>query len=113
MRYLNHPNIVHLYDYVSGDDVSYLVVELVEGGELLTYCCNKGPLDEDESRKFFRDILGAVDYLHRKGIVHRDLKLENCLLVEEDGQHLKIIDFGLASYYRQGYLKTSCGSADY
>ncbi len=111
MRFLNHPNIVHLYDCISGDDVSYLIMEFVDGGELLGYCCEKGALPEDEARGFFRDILGAVDYLHRKGIVHRDLKLENCLL--DSQKRVKIIDFGLANFYLKGMLKTSCGSADY
>ncbi len=50
-----------------------------------------------------------MDYLHRKGIVHRDLKLENCLLDAE--KRVKIIDFGLANFYLSGMLKTSCGSA--
>ena len=111
MRYLNHPNIVHLFDFISGENVSYLAVELVEGGELLTYCCESGPLSEEISRELFRDILGSVDYLHRKGIVHRDLKLENCLL-DQNGK-VRIIDFGLANYYLGGVLETSCGSADY
>ena len=111
MRFLNHPNIVHLYDVISGDEVCYLIMEFVDGGELLSYCCEKGTLTEDVAREFFRDILGAVDYLHRKGIVHRDLKLENCLL--DSNLRVKIIDFGLANFYLSGMLKTSCGSADY
>ena len=112
MRYLNHPNIVQLYDCVHAEDRMFLVLELVSGGELLSYCFDAGPLPEGMARTFFRDILAAVDYLHRKGIVHRDLKLENCLL--DDTQHVKLIDFGLANFFRAGAtLKTSCGSADY
>ena len=67
-------------------------------------------LTEDRSRSLFRDLVSAVDYLHNKGIVHRDLKLENCLLDEEG--RLKLIDFGLANYNR-GPLTTACGSPDY
>ena len=111
MKYLNHPNIVQLYDCVMSSDRLFLVMELVSGGELLSYCFDAGPLPEGTARTFFRDILGAVDYLHRKGIVHRDLKLENCLL--DDSQHVKLIDFGLANFYLAGTLRTSCGSADY
>ncbi len=77
--------------------------------QLLSFCFDAGPLPEAKARMFFRDVLGAVDYLHRKGIVHRDLKLENCLLDEKE--RVKLIDFGLASSYLGGTLKTSCGSA--
>lgn len=71
MKFLNHPNIVRLFDCIIGDETSYLVMEFVDGGELLAYCCEQGALPEETARSFFRDILGAVDYLHRKGIVHR------------------------------------------
>jgi serine/threonine protein kinase len=120
MKYLHHPNIVQLYDSVMSRNRLYLVMELVNGGELLSYCFDTGPLPEVKARQFFRDILAAVDYLHRKGIVHRDLKLENCLLdtgnlgaLDSSSTRVKIIDFGLANFYLSGTLKTSCGSADY
>ncbi len=111
MRFLNHANIVQLFDCVHGVDCMYLVMEVITGGELLSFCFDEGALPEAQARSFFRDILGAVDYLHRKGIVHRDLKLENCLL--DADKHIKIIDFGLGNFYLKGPLKTSCGSADY
>lgn len=111
MKYLSHPNIVRLFDCVNGNDCKFLILELVTGGELLSFCFEQGPLQESLSRQFFRDILAAVDYLHRKGIVHRDLKLENCLL--DENKRVKLIDFGLANFYLKGPLKTSCGSADY
>ncbi len=111
MKYLNHPNIVQLFDCVVTPNRMYLIMALVTGGELLSFCFDSGPLPEVKARQFFRDILGAVDYLHRKGIVHRDLKLENCLLDEQ--RKVKLIDFGLANFYLNGPLTTSCGSADY
>ncbi len=111
MKYLHHPNIVQLFDCVMSANRLYLIMALVNGGELLSYCFDAGPLPEVQARQFFRDILAAVDYLHRKGIVHRDLKLENCLI--DDLMRIKLIDFGLANFYLNGTLKTSCGSADY
>ena len=79
--------------------------------QLLTHCKQAGPLHEAKARLFFRDLVSAVDYLHRKGIVHHDLKLENCLLDER--QYLKLIDFGLATSYLGGSLKSACGSTVY
>lgn len=111
MSHLRHPHIVQLYDCIQAADRMYLVLELVSNGELLSYCYDHGTLPEDQARSFMRDIISGVDYLHRKGIVHRDLKLENCLLTEQ--KRVKLIDFGLAAYYLQGNLKTSCGSSDY
>ncbi len=112
MRHLNHPNIVQLFDCVSTPACQYLILELVEGGELLSFCFDSGPLPEATARPLFRDVMDAVDYLHRKGVVHRDLKLENCLL--DRNKRAKLIDFGLANFFLPGQqLKTSCGSPDY
>ncbi len=70
----------------------------------------RGPLPEKESSSFFRDIVDAVEYIHSRGVVHRDLKLENCIL---EGSRVKIIDFGLGNWYLREPLKTSCGSPNY
>ena len=113
MRYLNHPNIVKLFDCVSADsdnETLYLIMEFASKGELLAFCFDKGPLPEATARKFFRDIVSAVDYLHRKGIISRDCKLENCVL--DENENVKLIDFGLATLSHE-VLKTSCGSTDY
>ncbi len=58
----------------------YLVTELCEGGDLMDYICARKYLSEVCTRKFIRQIISAVDYLHRIGILHRDLKIENLLL---------------------------------
>ncbi len=60
---------------------------------------------------YFCDLLSALGYIHSKGIVHRDVKLENCLLDSQG--HLKLADFGLSNVYVNGPLQTSCGSVDY
>jgi serine/threonine protein kinase/Leucine-rich repeat (LRR) protein len=110
MRKLDHPNVVQLLDCVKLKNEMCLVMELVSGGELFSYCMDVGPLSEDEARGLFWDIVEAVDYIHEKGVVHRDLKLENCIL--ENGR-IKIIDFGLGNFFLDGPLKTSCGSPNY
>jgi carbon catabolite-derepressing protein kinase len=82
------------------------------GGELFDYIVNHGKLAEVQARKFFQQIVCAVEYCHRHKIVHRDLKPENLLL--DDQQNVKIADFGLSNIMTDGnFLKTSCGSPNY
>jgi serine/threonine protein kinase len=80
LRCINHFHIVQLYDIIPGPGAVHMVLEMVPGGELLSYCLENGPLPEDKARAFFRDLVSAVDYLHRKGIVHRDIKVRRLLL---------------------------------
>lgn len=82
------------------------------GGELFDYIVTHGRMKEDEARRFFQQIIDAVDYCHRHKIVHRDLKPENLLL--DDELNVKIADFGLSNIMTDGnFLKTSCGSPNY
>jgi carbon catabolite-derepressing protein kinase len=82
------------------------------GGELFDYIVQHGKMPEDKARKFFQQIVCAVEYCHRHKIVHRDLKPENLLLDEH--LYVKIADFGLSNIMTDGnFLKTSCGSPNY
>lgn len=113
MKLLNHPNIVHLYDVWETSSHVYLVLEYTQGGELLDYICKQGPLSKREAVKYFRQIIDAVDYLHRFNIAHRDIKLENILL--DKNRNIKITDFGTAAWQidfsgAMDLMKTSCGS---
>lgn len=82
------------------------------GGELFDYIVAHGKMQEDEARRFFQQMLCAVEYCHRHKIVHRDLKPENLLL--DDNLNVKIADFGLSNIMTDGnFLKTSCGSPNY
>ena len=82
------------------------------GGELFDYLVKHGKMAETKARRFFQQIVCAVEYCHRHKIVHRDLKPENLLL---DGDlNVKIADFGLSNIMTDGnFLKTSCGSPNY
>ena len=107
-----HDHIVEFVDCFRTLTDMMLVMEYLPGGDLLAYCVQHGPLNEDAVRRFFRDIHGGVSYMHSKGIVHRDLKLENCMLTAES--RVKMIDFGLGSFWREGeMLCTACGSPSY
>lgn len=82
------------------------------GGELFDYIVQHGRMKEPEARRFFQQMLCAVEYCHRHKIVHRDLKPENLLL--DDSLNVKIADFGLSNIMTDGnFLKTSCGSPNY
>lgn len=82
------------------------------GGELFDYIVKKGRLEEWEARRFFQQMVCAVEYCHRHKVVHRDLKPENLLL--DEGNNVKIADFGLSNIMTDGnFLKTSCGSPNY
>ncbi|KAJ7514376.1 hypothetical protein O6H91_23G041600 [Diphasiastrum complanatum] len=91
MKMVKHPNIVQLYEV------------------------KKGRLREDEARKYFQQLINAVDFCHSRGVYHRDLKPEN-LLLDAEG-NLKISDFGLSALPQQlredGLLHTTCGTPNY
>lgn len=82
------------------------------GGELFDYIVQHGKMAEEKARRFFQQIICAVEYCHRHKIVHRDLKPENLLL--DENLNVKIADFGLSNIMTDGnFLKTSCGSPNY
>ncbi|KAI1392069.1 Pkinase-domain-containing protein [Hypoxylon trugodes] len=113
MKLIDHPHIVKLYDIWENRSEIYLVLEYVERGDFHSYLGQCGPLSEVEAMYFFRQLLGALDYVHSFNICHRDLKPEN-ILVTEDCQ-LKISDFGMSAMHQgpNHLLRTSCGSPHY
>lgn len=111
LRLLRHPHIIKLYDVIKSKDEIIMVIEFA-GKELFDYIVQKGKMEENEARRFFQQIISAVEYCHRHKIVHRDLKPENLLL--DDQLNVKIADFGLSNFMSDGnFLKTSCGSPNY
>jgi calcium-dependent protein kinase len=92
---VDHPNIVRLFEVIEDDKYFNLFQELCTGGELLSKV--QKPLKEKEIAKIFKQIMSAIAYCHEKGIVHRDMKLENILFsTESEDSPIKIIDFGLS-----------------
>lgn len=112
MKLINHPHVLGLYDVYENNTHLYLILEHVSGGELFDYLVKKGRLSEREAKRFFRQIVSAVDFCHKHQVCHRDLKPENLLLDEQ--RHIKVADFGMASLQVGGkMLETSCGSPHY
>lgn len=111
-RQLHHHHITQLYEVIATENSIWLVTELCSGGELFDYLAEKGRISEEEARHIFGQICLAVNYLHGKGIVHRDLKLENVLLDERC--RVKLGDFGFTREFDRGaYLETYCGTTGY
>lgn len=112
MKLLNHPNIVKIYEVIATKTKICLVMEYVSGGQLSDKLSYLKRLDEREAKKYFYQLIDAVDYCHRRGVYHRDLKPEN-LLLDNQGD-LKVSDFGLSVLRKPGQLlSTSCGSPCY
>lgn len=115
MKLIRHPNVIRLFEVMASKTKIYIVLEFVTGGELFDKIASKGRLKEDEARKYFQQLINAVDYCHSRGVFHRDLKPEN-LLLDAKG-FLKVSDFGLSALAQQvredGLLHTTCGTPNY
>ncbi|KAL8137298.1 hypothetical protein V2J09_003299 [Rumex salicifolius] len=115
MAKVKHTNIVELKEVMATRTKIYLVMEYLQGGEL----CNKvrrAKLSDKDARRYFQQLISAVEFCHSRGIYHRDLKLEN-LLLDGTEENVKVADFGLSASTEQfrgdGLLHTVCGAPAY
>lgn len=110
---LSHPNIVSVYDVSHSDKVEYMVMELVNGITLKDYMKQKGRLSPDEVVDFSSQIAKALAHAHERGIIHRDIKPQNIMLLK-DGL-IKVADFGIASLQNEVQLPSdeALGSVHY
>ncbi|KAF4215674.1 hypothetical protein CNMCM5878_007788 [Aspergillus fumigatiaffinis] len=97
LRDLHHPNIVRLHEMVETDRHIGIIMEYASGGELFDHILNNRYLKDNSARRLFAQLVSGVGYLHKKGIVHRDLKLENLLL--DRNRNIIITDFGFANTF--------------
>ena len=119
MKSITHPHVVSIKEVFATSSKIFLVIELVEGGELFEYM-NEVHMGEDQARFFFKQLVEGLLFCHRNNVCHRDLKPEN-LLLDRNG-NLKISDFGLSTMYvgtendddsRVQLLHTTCGTPNY
>ncbi|KAG5355308.1 Fatty acyl-CoA synthetase and RNA processing-associated kinase 1 [Yarrowia sp. C11] len=118
LKILTHPNIVRLEEVIQNDRYIGIVLEYASGGELFDHILTHKYLKEASACRLFAQLVSGVHYLHSKGIVHRDLKLENLLL--DKHKNIIITDFGFANTFSRGsdghvfdLMATSCGSPCY
>ncbi|KAG5178509.1 kinase-like domain-containing protein [Tribonema minus] len=115
MSNLKHRNVVELKEVMNSPTSVYMVMELVKGHELYDEIVEQVMLPEPRARKYFRQIVDGIAYLHSQGVVHRDLKPEN-ILVSSDGV-IKITDFGLSAMCGRGNShrrqRSVCGTPYY
>ena len=98
---LSHPNIVAVYDVSHSDDMEYIVMELVDGITLRQYMDKRGAVPSREALHFTKQMAKALSHAHERGIIHRDIKPQNIMLLK-DGT-IKIGDFGIAALENEIY----------
>jgi len=114
LQELHHKNVTRLIDFFDEPDYYYMVLELLEGGELFDRIVKKTYYSEREARDLVFTILMVIKYLHDQNIVHRDLKPENLLLSSKsDDSLIKLADFGFAIHVNGLSITNQCGTPGY
>ena len=112
LKSVKHKHIVQLYEVLQTPRHIYIIMEYCEGKDLLDYILTKNKLSEEESLKFFQQLINALFYLHSQNIAHRDIKIDNMLL--DRNRDLKLVDFGLSTKYPDdNLLDQPCGTVVY
>ncbi|KAL8927965.1 MAG: hypothetical protein Q9208_002040 [Pyrenodesmia sp. 3 TL-2023] len=113
MKKLNHDNLVSLIEVLDDpdEDSLYMVLEMCKKGVIMKVGVDEtaDPYDEELCRYWFRDLMLGIEYLHAQGVVHRDIKPDNCLLTEDNV--LKVVDFGVSEMFEKSSEMRTAKSA--
>lgn len=113
LKFVSHPNIIHMDGFFETQDKIYFVIELIADGDLFNNIVNRKTFDDFELKKLAKTIAECLAYLHELGIVHRDIKPEN-ILCDKQSDRLVLTDFGLAHIVLpNSKLVDTCGTLDY
>jgi len=115
MKKLDHPHILHLYDVYETNEDLFLIMELVNGGELFDRIVERGSYTEKDAADLLKTLAGVINHLHGHNLIHRDLKPENLLYsTPADDAIIKVADFGLARDCADNQVhKSVCGTPGY
>eukprot|EP01022_Parablepharisma_sp_SALTPOND_P008189 TRINITY_DN135349_c2_g1_i1.p1 TRINITY_DN135349_c2_g1~~TRINITY_DN135349_c2_g1_i1.p1 ORF type:complete len:1128 (-),score=119.65 TRINITY_DN135349_c2_g1_i1:2063-5362(-) len=112
LKLLRHPNVIRLYESFESAKHILIVMELCTGGDLLNYVRKRRKLKEDMAKFVFKRLIEGLYHCHCRGVLHRDIKLDNVLL--NGSGELKICDFGVSKIVRKGERMTEqCGTPAY
>ena len=112
LKQMRHPSIIQLYETFESAKHILFVIELCCGGDLLSFVRKKKKLPENMTKCIFKDLIDGLNYCHSKGVLHRDIKLDNILL--NAAGHIKICDFGVSKLVKEGERMTEqCGTPAY
>ena len=115
MNHLHHKNLVGVVDFFEEDDFYYIVMELMEGGDVFDRILDLQNYTEKDARDLAKTLLLAVDYMHQNGVAHRDIKPQNLFLdSKSDNSSIKVGDFGFAKrVHTPKSLNLRCGTPSY
>lgn len=106
-----HPSVTRLLDAYEMDGNVHIITDMLRGGELLTALHERGSLAEEDARRIFVRLMGAIKHIHAMGVVHRDIKLENLVIEDPDDiTSVKLVDFGLAADSFSDPMDKACGT---
>lgn len=114
LRLINHKSIVKIFEVYESEDYIDIVMDLLEGEDLLKALLNETFFDEEQLRIIFYQLVDALSYIHRKGIMHRDIKPENIVFKKKMGVDIVLADFGLSEFsQRKEWIFKRCGTPGY
>jgi len=117
MRLMKNKHIIKLFEVFEDDKKVYLLLDLLEGGDLLSHIFkNNNIYDENLVLKSIHNVLNGLSYIHSQKVIHRDIKPENLILKYKNNiEDIILADFGLADFYspKGEYLFSRCGSIGY
>ena len=112
MKTLRHNSIVRILETIETENYILIIMENISGGNLLSFVKKRTKLNEKTAHFIFRQLISSIKFIHSKGIIHRDIKLDNILI--DLNNTIKICDFGVGKNYKKNEkLKDQCGTPAY